>query len=406
MGADTLTAVATAIATPTAAQAIDLIFSELSIIIIVSGILSVMAIFMKQPILIGYILAGVILGPSGLAVVKGMDFLNGISQIGVTLLLFLAGLGLQPHKLKDIYKQMLYITLFSGLIFSCIIFSFSYIIDFTFIESMVIGVALMFSSTILVVKLLPTTTLHQQHMGALSISILIIQDIIAVSVITFIKSSDTQSLYPYYLLPFVLIVGVVLAFLFERYVIRKIIAEVDQYHEVLYLGTIAWCFALAFLAHYLGFSYEIGAFIAGVTLANNPISRFLAEGLKFFRDFFLAIFFFTIGAKIDFVLAQTIIFPAIFLGVILCALKPQIYLILFRSINERKKVAKEISYRLGQSSEFSLIMAFFALEYGLISGKASQFIQIVTVLTMVISSYTIINFFPTPLGTRKKLHRN
>ncbi|MBF0587044.1 cation:proton antiporter [Prosthecochloris sp. N3] len=381
----------------------NIVFTDIALVVISATVLGWLSLLTRQPIIIAYILAGVLLGPWGLQLVSSIEFINEVSDIGITLLLFLAGLSLHPGKLMELFGKTFLLTLSTSALFAAVTGGILYLFGTPVSQAIITGVAMMFSSTILVVKLMPTNTLHQKHMGAVAIAVLIMQDIFAVLAIAFIKGGGTSSLTGWLTS---MGVGVVLAgaaILAERYIIRHIIAQVQRYNELLNLVALGWCFLLALLAEKIGMSHEIGAFIAGVALANGPISNFLAEGLKFFRDFFLVLFFFTLGAKLDFSLLQSVLLPAALLTAALLVIKPLAFRIGFRLSGETPKFSKEMGVRLGQNSEFALIIAVLAAEAGILSELNSQLIQLVAIFTMTISSYILVFFFPTPLGTSKPL---
>lgn len=381
----------------------NIVFLDIALVVIVSTVLGWLSLLTRQPIIISYIVAGVLLGPWGLKLVTEIEFINETSNIGITLLLFLAGLSLHPKRLLELFGKTFLLTLLTSGSFALVTGSILYAFGASLMESVITGVAMMFSSTILVVKLMPTITLHQKHMGAVAIAVLIMQDIFAVLAIAFIKGGSGSSVLGWLTSILIGVFLTTVAILAERYIIRKIIMQVQRYNELLNMVALAWCFSLALLSEYIGMSHEIGAFIAGVALASGPLSNYLAENLKFFRDFFLVLFFFTLGAKIDFALMQTIVWPALLLSAVLLLLKPLVYSIAFRLTKETPKFSREMGFRLGQNSEFSLIIAVLAAESGLISAADSQLIQLVAILTMTASSYLLVFLFPTPLGTSKPL---
>ncbi|MBN1412777.1 MAG: cation:proton antiporter [Spirochaetales bacterium] len=381
---------------------------EISIIIIFSAVLSWFAFFLKQPIIIAYIGCGILFGPWGLSFIKGINFIESISHIGITLLLFLAGLVLHPKRLLNLFRETLIVTTISSMVFFAVPFLFTYLWGFTFWESIVCGIALMFSSTIIVVKLLPTTTLHQQHMGSICIAVLLAQDLLAITAIMLVNMNTTffTSLIDIAIIPVKGIVLVIFAFLFEEVVIRRIMRQIDKFHELLYLSAFGWCFGLAILSQKLGFTFEVGAFIAGLSLARNPLSLFLSENLKNFRDFFLVFFFFVLGATIDLSLILEILLPAVLLGIIILIIKPLIFKLLFLFNKEQKKFSNETSLRLGQSSEFSLILVILAYKLNIIGRDVSFIIQLTTIISMIVSSYIVILKYPTPLGIKENLKKD
>jgi Kef-type K+ transport system membrane component KefB len=176
--------------------------------------------------------------------------------------------------------------------------------------------------------------------------------------------------------------------------------------EFIFLLAIAWCLGIAQLAHAAGLSYEIGAFIAGITLATNPIALFIAESLKPVRDFFLVLFFFAIGANINLVTAIANWLPALILAAGLLVLKPIVFRFALDRVSESPKLAWETGWRLGQMSEFSLLIVFLALEHQLLSAGAANVVQLATVLTFIGSSSWIVMRFPTPVALSDELRRD
>ena len=174
----------------------------------------------------------------------------------------------------------------------------------------------------------------------------------------------------------------------------------------MFLLSISWCLGMAELANLVGLSYEVGAFIAGVSIAASPIALYIAESLKPLRDFFLVMFFFSVGASFNLDFLHLVYLPAIILAVLLLLVKPFAYRVLLRSVSETRHVAWEVGVRLGQTSEFSLLVGYLAFSSGLIGQSASSLIQATTMLTFVVSSYYVVMRYPTPMGTTDRLRRD
>jgi Kef-type K+ transport system membrane component KefB len=200
------------------------------------------------------------------------------------------------------------------------------------------------------------------------------------------------------------LVGVV--YLIERFVLIKLIQRFDEIHEYIFLLAIAWCLGIAELAHFVGLSHEIGAFVAGVTLASSPIALFITERLKPLRDFFLIIFFFSLGAGFNLSVINEILIPGTTLAILVLVCKPLIFAWLLRREGEKKYVSYETGFRLGQISEFSLLIAVLAVNSGFIDEKTSYLIQFATLLTFIVSSYIIVMRYPTPISVRARLRRD
>ena len=381
-----------------------------SIFLIFTGaaILSTIALVTRQSMLVAYMLLGVLLGPYGLKLFSNIENVQNIGDIGILFLLFLLGLHLPPQKLVHMLKKMSLVGLISSLLFFVIGAVFSWVLGYSATDSIIIGSAMMFSSTIIGIKLLPTTILHHQHTGEVMISVLLLQDLLAILVLLSIKAVTIgNSLLVDISL---VVVGfpliLLFAYIIEKYILSKLFEYFSKIKEYVFLVAIAWCVMLAELSVYLGLSDEIGAFIAGVTLAATPISLYIAESLKPVRDFFLVLFFFSVGASFNLEYFGQLIIPALIAAVLYFLLKPLIYRWLLKYVGESASVSWEVGFRLGQVSEFSLIIAFVGLDSGLLSMKAGYFIQAITMISFVISSYWVVMKYPTPVAMNEKLRRD
>ena len=188
--------------------------------------------------------------------------------------------------------------------------------------------------------------------------------------------------------------------------IIKLIIKYDQIHEYIFLLAIAWCLGIAELATLIGLSHEIGAFVAGVSLASSPIALFITERLKPLRDFFLIIFFFSLGAGLNISLLSELIAPALLLATLIVVIKPMVFAFLLKKEGEKKHISREVGFRLGQISEFSLLIAVLAVQSQFISEATSNMIQLATLITFIISSFIIVRSYPTPIAVRDRLRRD
>jgi len=369
------------------------------------ALLSTIALFFRQPLLVAYIVVGVTLGPYGLSYVSDLSLLNDISEFGIIFLLFLLGLDMQPTKLFVTLKKTFLVTLISSLLFILLGYSTGLLFSLSHTESLVIGFTLIFSSTIIGIKLLPTTVLHQKHMGEIMVGILLMQDFIAIFILAFLDSGNQENSSTLeVLLAFPVLL--VMTYLVARFVLISLIARFDHFREYIFLLAIGWCLGIAELAAGIGLSAEIGAFVAGVSLATNPISQFIAYSLKPLRDFFLVLFFFSLGAQFNLGLLGEIIAPAIVLAGLTLTIKPVVFRYLLRRFSERNKLAWDAGLRLGQISEFSLLIAFVATQSGVIGETTSLIIQGAAIITFLISSYVVVLFCPTPIAISSKLRRD
>ena len=370
--------------------------------------LATVALYARQALLVSYILLGFLFGPWGFALVTDARVITEIAHIGVIFLLFLLGLNLHPQKLFALLRQTTFVTAVSSGAFAISAAVIGWLFDLDFIECIVLGAACMFSSTILGLKLLPTMVLHHQRTGEVIISVLLLQDLVAIAVLLFVRYLGRGALPAFDLLLLLLSVPtlVVVAFLGERYVLVPLMRRFDGIHEYVFLLIIGWCLGIAELATYLGLSPEVGAFIAGVAVATNPISLFIAETLKPLRDFFLVIFFFSLGASFDLTMLPAVLVPACLLAVLTLVFKPIVFAALLRRAGEASERAGEVGMRLGQLSEFSLLIAVIAVELGVIGTTAKHLIQASTLFTFIVSPYVVVLKFPTPISVTKRLRRD
>ena len=374
-----------------------------------AAVFATAALYSRQPLLVAYIAIGCLLGPYGFKLVADAELLAEIAQIGIIFLLFLVGLDLPPGKLKNMAGKGLLTAIISTTVFFLIGFGIMWAFGFTTSEAIVTGVAVTFSSTILGIKLLPTTVLHHRHIGEIVVALLLIQDLVAIIALLLLAGYDRSAdetlesigiaLVALPLLTAGAIAGV-------RWLLLPLIARFDAFHEFIFLVALGWCLGLASIASQFDLSFEIGAFIAGVSLATSPISQYIAEALRPLRDFFLVLFFFSVGAGLDVVLLMDVFLPTLLLALALIAVKPGTFALALRSQGEPAQTGWEVGYRLGQMSEFSLLVSYIAITSGLLGKEAAHVVQGATVLTLLISSYIVIFRYPSPIAISAALRRD
>ena len=384
------------------------IFFNIFLIFTGAAIVATVALFARQAMIVAYILLGVMLGPSLFGWVDDARLLQKFADIGIMFLLFLLGLNLHPQKLIALLREATVVTLVSSLLFAIAGTLIPYAFGFDLKESIIIGSTMMFSSTIIGLKLTPTTELHHRHTGEIMISILLLQDFIAIILLIVLQASGgTKALALNLGMLIIALVGITaFAYLMERFILIRLIRRFDKIQEYIFLLAIGWCLGMAELANYLGLSHEIGAFIAGVAIATHRISFFISESLKPLRDFFLIIFFFAIGASIDLSQLTHVMLPALVLALAILLGKPLVFAWILKREGENNKQAMEIGFRLGQGSEFSFLIMVLALQLNLIGPHASALIQLATLITFVISTYFVVFRYPTPIAVSDKLRRN
>lgn len=383
-----------------------------SFFLIFSGaaVFASLALYTRQPLIIAYIALGACIGPYGLSLVKDLNLLSQIGHIGIIFLLFLLGLDMQPQALWATLRKSTVVAVFSSAIFLATGFAVTFLFGYSTLDALIVGVAMMFSSTIIGIKLLPTTVLHHRHIGELMIGLLLLQDLLAIIVLMVLLSASSGSTegmgkdLALSLLSLPLLAAG--ALLIVRYILLPLIARFDRFHEYIFLLAIGWCLGMAEAAKALGLSEEIGAFIAGITIATSPISQYIAVNLKPLRDFFLILFFFSVGARFDLAVLNQVLAPALVLAALVLGLKPVVYRFLLKGVSEKRTLAWDLGFRLGQASEFSLLIAYVAVGSALISEQASLLIQATTIITLLASSYIVVLNYPTPIAISDRLRRD
>lgn len=378
---------------------LDSIIFELSVIVVGSAVLGTLFLYARQPIIIAYIAIGFAVGPSGLALIRSTDHIEEISHFGVILLLFLIGLSLQPLKLVKLFRRTSLLTFGTSLLFGCVSLLFALLLRFDMHSALIFGAAMMFSSTVVGLKLIPTTTLHHKRTGEVMTSVLLLQDVLAILVILLITGEKSDHV----LVTFAMLAGklaflCLLSFVGVRYVLVPLLTKFDKVQEYTFVLTLGWCLLWAETAHVFGLSYEMGAFVAGLSIASCRIAVVIAEHLKPLREFFLILFFFAVGAKLDLRLTPRLLVSALIFGAIQVPLKASVFRFAFRKNGESPDLSRELAVRLAQSSEFSLLVVFAAISVGGLSSESAMVIQVTTIITFIISTYWVVLRYPTPIS--------
>ena len=381
-----------------------------SVFLIFTGaaLLATVALFARQSLLIAYIAVGVIAGPSVTGLIADPHLISELAHIGIIFLLFLLGLDLSPRKLLGQIQEAVGVTLISSIIFALLGYGVGLVAGLSRVDCLVVGMASTLSSTIIGLKLLPTTVLHHRHTGEVIISILLLQDLLAIGALLLIDTLAAGSMpwlqagLEFAGLPLLFAGGLVA----ERWLLRPLFQRFDKVGEYVFLLSLGWCLGFAQFAQSLGLSYEVGAFIGGITLANSPIAPFIAESLRPLRDFFLVMFFFALGAGFDLAGAASVWPSALALAAGVLVIKPVTYRALLRRYGESMVLAGEAGVRLGQMSEFSLLLVAVAVQAQTISHQAAHLVQVATLITFVVSSTFVVLRYPSPIALSEHLRRD
>lgn len=379
----------------------------IGVVVVGGSLLAWLACQGRQPVILGYFLCGLLLGPAGLSLVPASGMLEEISRLGIMLLLFLAGLVLHVDRLRIFFRTALVTTVAKCVLMGGLLLAFLAAWGFSLRDSLIAAVALSFSSTILVVKLLPTTTLHQKRMGSICIAVLIAEDLLAVIALVLLGSAPHAGQREWLLwLPVRLVGLVAVAVAVEQVVLRRMMRLAETHNEVLVMLCLGWCVGIAMLAQRMGLPYEIGAFVAGVCIARGKIALVFSEQLKPLRDFFLMFFFVAMGAGFALSDLRAVCVPAVVATALIVLPRPALIGWLLRRMGEEPAFSHETGVRLGQSSEFALIIAAVATQSGSLAPDVSQLIKLATVLSMLVSSYWVVLKYPTPIGVQPGLRRD
>lgn len=379
------------------------IIFEFVLIFAGAAVFATIFLFLKQPIILAYIGFGMVAGPLGLGLISEPAHIEKISHVGVILLLYILGINLVPERLYHLFSKTAVVTLFTSLIFFAVVSLAASAFGFSLIESIIIGAALMFSSTIVSLKLIPTTALHHKHTGEMMISVLLMQDVIAIVLIVMLTGGQGDNITMAIVLLIIKLVSLAItAFLLIKFVVNNLFVRFDIIQEYIFLLSLGWGLLGAGVAELIGLSYEMGAFIAGVAFASSPVALIVAENLKPLRDFFLILFFFSIGAQFDYLVTQDVLIAGVAIAVLVVVMKPLVFKQGFQLIGEGKRFSMELGSRLGQGSEFSLLVAYSALAAGLIDIRASYLIQMVVFITFVLSTYWVVYRYRTPISSIEK----
>lgn len=386
------------------------IFVELSALLALTALVTLIVRLLKQPLVVGYILTGIIAGPYLLNVVHSTHELELFSKVGIVFLLFIVGLHMNPKVVKEIGSVSLLAGVGQVVLTSVVGFILALVLGLDRIAALYVAIALTFSSTIVILKLLADKKDLQKLYAKIAIGFLLVQDIIATFILIGItiatNDSNTNIVYTVAL---TLLKGVGLLvglYLFTSLVLNKLTKYIAQSQELLFLFSLAWGTGLASLFLLLGFSIEIGALVAGVTLSVTPYADEISARLRPLRDFFVIIFFILLGSQMVLNNLGDILVPALILSLFVLIGNPVIMIILMNLSGHNRRTGFLAGLTVGQISEFSLILASLGLQVGHISQDVLSLVTLVGLITIAGSTYLILyaeKLYPRLLTLLKKL---
>lgn len=370
----------------------DSVFVELAVMLSLACVIGYVAMRFRLPLVMAYLLAGVALSALSLS---GSTILHTLPEIGIAFVLFLIGMELNLSEIRALGRPIIVATLFQITLSSVAGFALATFFGFSGIEAGVLGIALAFASTIVIVKMLSEKRDTASLYGKLSIGILLIEDLVAIIAMVAITENiisygfSTAVLTPLALFAIKAAGLIGVAFLISRYILPPLFNRVAKSIELLFLTAITWCFIFTSVAVLAGFSVVIGAFLAGVALASSPYQIQIQAKVKPIRDFFVALFFIYIGSQVDLASIRDTLPMIIGFTILALSVKPFAYLLGLSFFKFRKRTLFHTSLNMTQVSEFSLIIVLLAVEHGFASESALAVIAGSAVLSIMISSVLI-----------------
>lgn len=369
-------------------------FALIAAILAVSAVVGLLAVRLRQPLIVAFIGVGVLVGPTGFGWVEADGMIELLARMGIAILLFLVGLRLDLHLIRTTGPIALATGLGQVLFTSVVGYLIAIGLGMDTVTALYVAVALTFSSTIIIVKLLSDKRELEQLHGRIAVGFLIVQDIVVVLVMIALTAFGRQAgdnLAVDVTLVFAkglgLLAGVALLM---RYVLPKVLHQVARSQELLPLFGVAYAVSVATLSDWMGFSSEVGAFLAGVSLATTPYRDALGARLVSLRDFLLLFFFLELGARLEFTDASEQLTDAAIFSVFVLVGNPLIVVLIMAAMRYPVRVGFLAGLTVAQISEFSLILAALGLSLGHITGATVSLITVVGLITIGGSTYLIL----------------
>jgi Kef-type K+ transport system membrane component KefB len=368
------------------------VFIELSIIIGITFLIAAIMRLLKQPLIIGYIITGIITGPHLLNVIGSTEVVSILSHIGIALLLFIVGLSLNPKIIKDVGKVSS-ITGVGQVIFTFIVvFIVSTLMGFSRIVSLYVAIAMTFSSTIIIMKLLSDKKDMETLYGRIAIGFLIVQDLIAILVLMVISSIPEGLNFTHFISGIILKgFGLLTAlFLIGVFILPRITRSIAKSQEFLLLFSIGWCLVLASIFDYFGLSMEVGALLAGMTLSLSPYRFEISSRMRPLRDFFIVLFFILLGSQMIFSDIISYIVPIVLFSAFILIGNPLIVMTLMGLLGYTKRNSFLAGLTVAQISEFSLIIVAMGVKVGHLPNEILSVVTVIALITIAGSTYMIL----------------
>ncbi|MCD8484089.1 cation:proton antiporter [Candidatus Woesebacteria bacterium] len=370
-------------------------FSEIALLLAVTVAISLVAFFIRQPLVIAYIVAGFLVGPEVLGWLQSSHELEIFSQAGVVFLLFSVGLHLNPVILKEV-GMVSFLTGIGQIVFTTLLgFGLASLLGFDPVASFVIAIALTFSSTIIILKLISDRQDLNKLYAKIAIGFLLIQDIVATLALVVLpllsNSSGSESIWLVLALMAAKAVAVGgAAALTAWFIIPRVLTRIATSSELLFVLSLAWGLGIAALFGWAGLSLEVGALLAGVLLAASPFATEIASRLRPLRDFFIVTFFLLLGSSLQVDAVGQVLLPALALSVFVLVGNPLIVYVIMQVLGYTRKVSFQAGLTVAQISEFSLIFTALAFDVLALSSTVVSLVTVVGIITIAVSTYLIL----------------
>lgn len=366
------------------------IFTQLSLVLLIVVTMSVIMRLLRQPLIMGYIITGVLVGPSFLHIVRNQSAFDSFSMIGIALLLFIIGLGLNAGVIQSLGKVAFFTSMSILPLLGGGVFIVSMLLGYNATTSLILATALFFSSTIIVLKVLSDKKETTRLFGQITLGVLLIEDLVATVAVVFVAmaaSPDQMSLMSFGLIALKAVGLGAGLYMVANYIIPHVVKRFARSQELLFIFSVTWGFTIASLFELAGFSHEVGALFAGVSLAGLPYAQEMAAKLKPLRDFFIVIFFVTLGESFTLGSIQKNLLPAHILAAMVIIGKPLLIMLSLSAQGYTRLTAFKTAVHLSQISEFSIIFVTIAASKGLVDKDTVSFVTLVAFITIGVSAY-------------------
>ncbi|HQT35093.1 MAG TPA: cation:proton antiporter [Thiobacillus sp.] len=373
-------------------------FQEIALLLAAAAAIGALAIHLRQPLILAYIVVGILAGPVAFGWVTAHDPLDLLAQVGVAVLLFTVGLKLDLH----LVRRLGAVALATGLGQLTFTILFGYLLGLALgmdhLKAIYVAVALTFSSTIIIVKLLSDKKELDSLHGRIAVGFLIVQDIAVVvammtmSSLNMVEAGGVAATLGMIALK-LSVAGLLLA-VAMRYLLPRLLDLVARSQELMLLFAIAWGVALATLGEAIGFSKEVGAFLAGFSLATSPYREAMSSRLNPVRDFLLLFFFIDLGAKLEFQAFEGQILSAMVLSAFVLIGNPLIVMAIMGYMGYRKRTGFMAGLTVAQISEFSIVFIAMGVTLGHVGGDALGLVTLVGLVTISVCTYMVLNGQP------------